>query len=51
MNNQIQNYLNNYKVTEIQIKESKKSQELKEFRYCSSNRCHPAKCLQYENCR
>ncbi len=51
MNNQIQSYINNYKVTELQIKEIRKSKDLKEFKFCSSNRCHPAKCLQYGNCR
>jgi hypothetical protein len=51
MNNQIQSYMNNYKVTELQIKEIKKEQDLKEFRNCTSRHCHPAKCLQYDNCR
>ena len=50
MNNQVQQTLSSYKMTEMKYAELKKEQEVKEFKKCTSQHCHPAKCANYEYC-
>lgn len=50
MNNQIQQKVNKFKVTVMQMTELKRDQEVKDFKKCPANRCHPAKCPNYEHC-
>jgi len=38
------------RMTVLMYEVLKEESELKEFKKCSANRCHPAKCPNYEHC-